>query len=134
MSTEENKALVRHWIEDVWMSNDADSVDQIFAPSYAVNDSPCPPAMVRSAMQMLHAAFSPFTASIQDLLAEGDRVAVRWVLRGHHSGAFRGVAATGQPVELRGTNIYRIAEGKIASNYEQVNAAEVVQQLRAIQP
>ncbi|SRR6266545_1720167 len=131
MSVEANKALVRRWLEDVWNSSDLAAIDLLFAPNYTVNDVSYPPAAVKQAVQYLHTAFAPITATIEDLIAEDDKVVVRWSLRGAHSGSFMDLPPTGQLVHLTGINIYRIANNQIVANHEQVNAAEVVQQLRS---
>jgi len=77
MSVEANKALVRRWLEDVWNSSDLAAIDLLFAPNYTVNDVSYPPAAVKQAVQYLHTAFAPITATIEDLIAEDDKVVVR---------------------------------------------------------
>ena len=83
-------------------------------------------------MRALHAAFSPLDVTVDELVAEGDKVAVRWRLRGVHSGEFMGLAPTGKEVQLSGINIYRLAAGKIVSNHEQADVAEQMRRLGAV--
>lgn len=82
MTLEAHKALVREWLTAVWQQSDLAAVDRLFAPSYTVNGVPCPPEAVKQAVRMLQTAFSPATVSIEDLVAEDDKVVVRWSLRG----------------------------------------------------
>jgi len=129
MTTKANKALVRRWLEDVWNNVDLASIDELFAPTYTVNDESCSLEAVKQAVQHLHAAFSPVTLTIGDLVAESDKIVVRWAMRGVHVGAFMDIAPTNNPVVLRGINIYQITNGKIAANYEQVDIFGLLRQL-----
>lgn len=129
MTTKANKALVRRWLEDVWNNVDLASIDELFASTYTVNDELYSVEAVKQAVQHLHAAFSPVTLTIDDLVAESDKIVVRWAMRGVHVGEFMDIAPTNNPVVLRGINIYQITNGKIAANYEQVDIFGLLRQL-----
>jgi steroid delta-isomerase-like uncharacterized protein len=125
-----NLALVLRWA-GAWSRADLDEIEAIFAEDYAVNGQRIGRDGVKHAVRSLHAAFAPASLVLDDVVTSGDRIAVRWTLRGTHSGEFMGVAPTNRPVELSGINIYRIAGGRIAENHEQVGMDALLRQLRA---
>jgi steroid delta-isomerase-like uncharacterized protein len=123
------KAVVRRWIEEVWTNQNLDLVDEIFAPSYTVNGRHVGPEGVRASVQQLQAAFGEPVVRVEDLLGEGDRVVLRWRIQGRHDGVLFGIPATGRAIELTGTNIYRISEGRIVENWENVDVLATLGQL-----
>lgn len=129
MTTEANKALVRTWI-DAWVRNDVVFLNQIFAPTYTVNGKRIGIEGVQQAVQFLHSVLSDPSAELDDIVAEGDRVVIRWTIRGRQMGDFMGVPATDRPLELTGINIYQVADGRIVANHEQTNVLEIVQRLK----
>ena len=129
---EANKALVHKWLE-AWRDQDLPVLDELFTHDYAVNGTVIGLEGVKQAVQFLHAVFSDISAELNELVAEDDKVAVRWTVRGRQVGDFMGIAATGKFVELKGINIYRVRDGKFSANHEQTNVAEVVQGLKAEQ-
>ncbi len=131
MEVEERKTLVRRWIEEVWNTGDLGPVDAIFASSYSVNGEVVGPEGVKEAVRWLQMTFSNATLSIDDMVAEKDRVVVSWVMRGQQQGPFMDVPATGQEVTLAGINIYHVDEGKILANTERVDVLGLLMQLGA---
>ena len=77
-------------------------------------------------------AFPDFQTTIDDILAQGDKVVVRFTARGTHRGKFQGVAPTGKQVTWAGINIYQITGGKIAETWQLGDALGLMQQLGAI--
>ena len=86
---------------------------------------------VKAFFSMVESAFSEVTFTIEDLIAEGDKVVWRWVLRGKHSGAFQGIPATGKEFVLRGISIVRLEAGQFAENWVQQDMAGLMAQLRS---
>jgi steroid delta-isomerase-like uncharacterized protein len=129
---EENKALVYQWLE-AWRDQDLPLLDELFTSDYTVNGAVIGPEGVKQAVQFLHTVFSDISAELNELVAEGDKVAVRWTVRGRQVGDFMGIPPTGKFVELQGINIYRVRDGKLSANHEQTNVIEVVQGLKAQQ-
>ena len=130
MGIEENKALVRRWLQ----SHATGSPDfELLSPDH-VNHN-VPPGMPqgregsRVALQMLHNAFSDWHIEIQEMIAEGDRVAVRTIVRLTHSGDFRGTKATGRQITLPAIQIWAIKDGKLADLWEQNDTFSFMQQL-----
>lgn len=131
MAVEANKALLRRWIEDVWNTGDLVPVDEIFAPSYSVNGEFVGPTGVKDAVRWLHDTFSTARLTIDDMVAEDDKVVLSWVMRGIQRGAFMDIPATNKEVMLAGINIYHVEDGKIVANTERVDVLGLLMQLGA---
>jgi steroid delta-isomerase-like uncharacterized protein len=137
--SEENKALIRREIEEVFSAQgDLDVADEIFAPEYVSHD-PISPEEVRGGPEgakefamMYRNAFPDVQLSIEDQIAEGDKVVTRWIGSGTHLGELMGIAPTGNQVRVAGMTISRIEEGKIAEEWEIYDALGMMQQLGAI--
>ena len=129
MTINDNKAVIHRWLE-AWKAQDLAALDTIFASNYTVNEVPIGVAGVQQAVRFLHAALSEIAVELMEIVAEEDKVVVRWIVRGWHKGEFMGIAATRKQLELHGINIYQIVDAKIVSNYEETNILEVVQHLK----
>jgi steroid delta-isomerase-like uncharacterized protein len=106
MSVEQNKAVVRRWIEARNTDDVETAVDQWTDDR---QDG------LRKAFNSFTEGFSGIQITVQELVAEGDKVATWWTFRGTHRGAFAGVPATGKMVEYGGVDLYTVANGKITS-------------------
>lgn len=137
MSIEENKALVRQYLEEVVSQGSMAAADQLVAAD-VVFSSPYTPEPTRDLAgfkQMiagLHAAFPDMRLIEEDVAAEGDKVASRWVARGTHKGEFMGLPPTGRQFAITGMSIYRIAGGKIAEGWVNDDSLGMLQQLGVI--
>ena len=110
MSTEENKALVRREQEELWNhTGDLDAAGDLFAPELA--------EAARQEAADFRRGFPDVVSTIEDLVAEGDRVAARWRARATHLGGYVGVPPTGKEVEFTGISMYRIEGGRIAESW-----------------
>src|SRR5688572_25159900 len=127
---EANKALIRMWI-GAWTANNLEALDEIFAPEYSVNETVIGVEGVKQAVQFLHSVFSDIFAELHEMVAEEDKVVIRWTIRGRHTGNFMGIPPTGKELELTGINIYQILDKKIVANHEQTNISEAIQKLKA---
>jgi steroid delta-isomerase-like uncharacterized protein len=124
-----NKALIRKWI-DTWVINNTDALDELFTQDYTVNGTRIGVAGVKQVVQFLHTALSDISAELHEIVAEDDKVVIRWTIRGRHAGHFMGTPPTGKELEIKGINIYRVVDGKITANHEQTNISEVIQGLK----
>ncbi len=129
MPEEGNKDLVRRWVKEAWIGHNPKAIPEFFARDYAVNGEEIGPEGVKRSVEWLMATFGDPSVDIDDLVAEGDKVVMRWTLRGEHVGVFLGVAPTGRTIELRGINVYRMAGGRIAENHEVVDIHGLLRQL-----
>jgi steroid delta-isomerase-like uncharacterized protein len=74
-------------------------------------------------------ALPDLTATMEDLVVSGDRVVGRFVYRGTHRGEFLGIPASGQPVEMRSIDIWRVADGMFVEHWDELNTLQVFQQM-----
>ena len=135
MSTEDNKALVRRFYEE-GVHNPA-LFDELLAPTYVLHlpGSPQPISGIEHAKQLMAvytSAFPDLQTTTEDMVAEEDKVVIRNTWRGTHQGAFQGLPPTGKHVTFTSSDIYRIADGKIAEQWAELDALGLMQQLGGI--
>lgn len=121
-----NKAVVRRLIEEFLSTGDPDVADEVFAPDY-VDRTPSNPEL--SGLENLKrfvdewlSAFPDTRNVINDILAEGDRVAVRWTVSATHRGRFRSVPPSGDRIEVEAIGIFRLAGGKVVESWDKYDA------------
>lgn len=121
----ENKALVRESIEQVWEPSQLDQLDHLLerylAPDF-VDHGALPGTLPGAAgfadgVRRLLAAFPDAHNEIDDIVAEGDRVVVRWTMTGTHTGDGLGIPATGRAVRITGMTMSRVTGGRIAEHW-----------------
>ena len=135
MSTEQNKALVRRWFAETDRGNDG-IVDELCAPDYVDHSPPLPgmgsgSAAVRQANAALRAAFPDTVHTIEDQIAEGDKVVTRLRARATFTGEILGIPPNGQVVEITGISIHRVAGGKLVEHWANFDSFSFMQQLGA---
>jgi steroid delta-isomerase-like uncharacterized protein len=133
MSTEENKALIRRYWEENNKHN-VDIIDELMTTDYVQHDTTGDMDLqdVKAHNAMTVAAIPNVNATIEDIIDEGDRVAVRMTMRGTQKGEFRGIQPTGKTAVMTEMSIYRISEGKIAEGWDLSDRLGLMQQLGAI--
>lgn len=137
MAIEENKAIFRRFIEEVWNQGNLAVADELFAPNAVSPNAPqLPPGPegVKIITTMFRSAFPDFHMKIGDLIAEGDKVIARFTESGTHLGEFMGIAPTGKHVEFTEIGILRIAAGKVIESWYETDMLSLMQQLGAIPP
>lgn len=137
MSVEDdNKALFRRFIDEFWNNRNLAVADELFAPE-AVSPSapqlPPGPEGVKTIGNMVLTGFPDFRMSIEDMVAEGDKVAARFIERGTHTGEFMGIAPTGRQATWTEIGILRIDRGKVVESWFQTDMLGLYQQLGVIQ-
>ena len=138
MSEAVHSDLVRRFIEGVLGRGDFAALNALAAPDCAdhadaLGAAPCPEAIAQFLVPW-RAAFPDLAITVEKLVAEGDRVAARWTLRGTHRGAFLGVPPSGRRVAVAGTERYRLAEGRIVERRATVDTDGLIRQLGAPVP
>jgi steroid delta-isomerase-like uncharacterized protein len=117
MATEENKAIVRRWFEEVWNQRNVAAIDALAAESFTLHHVALPSAIDLQTYKHYHpafmAAFPDFHVEIDDIIAEGDRVAVRFTQRATHQGELMGIPPSGKQVTQPGLAIYRVEGGNL---------------------
>ena len=125
MSLEENKALVRREQEELWTyTGDLDAAEELFAPEQA--------EAARQEAADFRQGFPDVVSTIEDLIAEGDKVVARWRSRATHRGEYMGIAPTGKEVEFMGISVYRIEAGKIAESWNVEDKLSLMRQIGAV--
>ena len=135
MSVEENKDLLHRAI-DVWNSGDLSAFDEFIAPGVVMHlrgraDVTGLDAY-RTYNAALRTAFPDQQWLLEDLFAEGDKVAFVWTLRGTHRAELSGVAPTGKQVTVTGISVYRVVEGKMVEIWVQSDTLGLLQQIGGI--
>jgi steroid delta-isomerase-like uncharacterized protein len=133
MSTEENKIRVRRLYEEVFNQKNPVAIDDYFAPD--VIDHSLPPGVpgeiegVKLTISLFLAAFPDLHITVEDLIAEGDKVVARWTLHGTHEGASLGMPPTGKQVTMPGISVVRLEGGKSAEQWVIHDQLGMLQQL-----
>ncbi len=131
---DDNKAIVRRFADEVWNQGNLAVLDELVTPNVTRNGQPVGRAGMGGVVAMIRAGLPDLQSQIMDLIAEGDKVVWRYVTRGTHQGPLLGVLATGKHVEYTGTATLRLAEGKIAEIWDNVDMLILYQQLGAVPP
>lgn len=137
--SEENKALVRRWFEEVWNKGRSEAIEEMFAAdgiAHGLSDDSEKLMQGPDDFKPFHAAFRgafpDVDIIVEDLIAEGDKVAARCSVRGKHSGDHLGVAASNAPVEFTGIAIVRIKDGKIVEAWNNFDFLRMNKQIGVI--
>ncbi len=130
----ENKAIVRRLYEEVWNKRRVELVDELMSPSHAMHDNHLPdsgvgPEAYKRNVARFVASFPDLHLTVEDMLAENDKVAVGWTISGTHKGEFRGISPTGKKVSMEGITINHIVDGKIMDSYISADYLGLMQQL-----
>jgi steroid delta-isomerase-like uncharacterized protein len=134
MSAEDNKALIREFNEAAFNGRSVEARDRYLGPNFAINGEVIDPARGRRNFANLFVAFPDFHRTMEDVVAEGDKVVARYTATGTHRGDFMGVPATGKKVKFAWITIYRVAERKIAEEWLVADDLALLQQLGAVKP
>ncbi|MFI5274172.1 MAG: ester cyclase [Ktedonobacterales bacterium] len=134
MAAEDNKDLARRFLQ-VWGRGSPELIDELATPDLSVYYPLFPAGPTHGAeafkqrLAGLHAAFPDLDIIAEDVLADGDRVIVRWNISGTQQGTFFGVAGTGKRLTWTGITIYRVAGGKIAEEVGEEDTLGLLRQL-----
>ena len=131
MSAEENKTIVRRYVEEVWTRRNIEALEEFYpGPDLVEQEDPARQDLpsiddAKEYVRQVQAAFPDLSVTIEDMIAEGDRVAVRTTWRGTYEGEAIGVAPTGESVDLVGTVIWGITDGKIVQVFDTSSDSEL---------
>lgn len=136
MSAEENKAIVRRYLEEAWIKGNLNILDELMAPNYARylpgQTAPLDREGQKHRIAAFRAAMPDLEFLIEDLFAGGDRVGFRVKIRGTHQGTFLGVAPTGRQLTVTAIDIARLEDGKIVDHWGEMDMAGLMRQLGLI--
>ncbi len=134
MSPEENKALVRRYLETAWNKKDPTIVDELVAEDFAQHAANVLPGRegVKKFFEMVYAGFPDAHFALENIIAEGNQVATRFTVRGTHQGLFLGIPATGKSMTLTGMALLELRDGKIVANWNELDMLGALRQLGVI--
>lgn len=136
MSTETNKAIVRRFTEQVWNAGRLDLIDEFFTEDFVEYIVGMPSRSgreaVRESIAISRNAFPDLRISIEDEIADGDKVVTRWTMRGTQLGDLEGIPATGKQVTQSGMSILRLTNARIAELWGYLDNLGLMQQLGVI--
>jgi steroid delta-isomerase-like uncharacterized protein len=137
--TQDNAALIRRWFTEVWNKGRAEAIEEMFAEdgiAHGLSDESGGPLRGPADFRIFHAkfreAFPDIVVTVEDTIAEGDKVAARCSVRGKHTGDTLGFAATQAHMEITGIVIVRVKDGKVVEAWNNFDFMTMYKQLGAI--
>ncbi|MGD9048528.1 MAG: ester cyclase [Anaerolineae bacterium] len=134
--SEELGAIARLWWEEIWAKGNLDAVDELCSRDHVFYDpgggEPLDREGYRQDVREWFNSFVEVEAPVDDIVAEGDKVVVRWTWSGTHIAEFWGAPPTGRRITVTGINILRIAGGKIVEEWEEADLLGMKRQLGLI--
>ena len=136
MSAQENKAIVRRLYEEAISQNKPEVFDEIMSADI-IDHAPLPeqaPGLegFKGVFILMLSAFPDYQSTVEDQIAEGDKVVTRFSSQGTHQGEFMGIAPTGNRVRVTGIDIDRLVEGKIVEHWSEADLLGMMTQLGVI--
>ena len=133
--SEQNKMVVRRAIDEIYNQGKLDVVDELVSGDFVVHASSEDihgPEALKQYVASLREAFPDLRLTIDDQIAEDDRVVTRWIARGTHLGTFQGIPPTGKQGSMTGTDIDRFVDGKAVECWTNTDELGLLQQLGVI--
>ena len=133
MSTEQNKSIVRRWVEEGWNKRNTALIDQLFTPNFYQHETG--PETVNSSETLKPfvagylSAFPDLQFTIEDLVAEGDKVVWRFKATGNNTGPFMGGPVTGKSIAVTGTITFRLENSRMAEAWLNLDVLGLLQQV-----
>jgi steroid delta-isomerase-like uncharacterized protein len=136
MAGEENKAIVRRWVAEAWNNGDFSSAAELYPPEYVLHFGSAPESRGSAGLvgfiQAYRSAFPDIRMTIEDLIAEGDKVVWRIVTTGTQHGALMGIPPSGQGIRVGAIVVSRFAGGKWVEDWVNNDDLGLLQQIGAI--
>jgi len=133
--SEQNKTLARRWFEDLFSRGNLDVANEILSAEFVdhlTHEDERGLVELKLYVSIYRTAFPDIQDAVEDIVAEGDKVVVRWTSGGIHQGEFMGVAPTGRHVTFTGMRLFRIAENKIVESWVNIDERGLQEQLGAV--
>ena len=138
MSAEKRKAVARDFFEEVWDKRNLDPFDKVLATNFVYHNAPPGVSPDRESCKQwiakYQAAFHDAHMTVEDQIAEGDKLVTRWTLTATHKGELMGIAPTGKQITMGGITISRFAGDKVTDSWEEANWLGLMQQLGVVPP
>ena len=130
MPIEENKAFVQRYVEEPWNQGNVAVLDELCAPNFHLEGLGGVEAF-KEAITAFRTGFPDLHFTIEEIIAEGDKVAYRWTARGTHQGEYAGIAPTGKTITATGITILRIVDGKVVEDRFESSGPPIEERLRS---
>ncbi len=136
VSAEDNKALVQRFVDEVQSAGNIDLIDEVCSPEFVNHSAPpgIPPDCegIKILTSMFREAFPDSYFTVEDMVAEGDKVVTRKTFHGTHEGEFIGIPPSGRAVSMGLIDIVRISDGKVVEHWSMGDSLGMMQQLGVI--
>jgi len=133
--SKENKALVRRFVEEAFNEGNLEVADEVYAPAFVSHESDGPversPEYVKGFVDTYRGPFPDGHTTVEDSIAEGDRVAYRWTFRGTHRGELMGIGPTERQVTITGLTVDRVSGSEIEEEWYKFGRLGMLQRLVA---
>jgi predicted ester cyclase len=129
MTAQDHKAIARRFFEEVWNQQKLDVVDEIFALNVILNGTSVSREAIKQLVTARRAAFPDIHVTVDDQVAEGDKVSTRRTWQATHQGPYRGLAATDKRVRWTQISIVRFAESRVVEDWAVADELSILQQL-----
>jgi|SRR5262245_6412206 len=134
--SEQNKALLKRWFEEVWNQGSNEAIDELLDDEVVIHGLAGPDGKdvqgsgaFREFHRQFRGAFPDISITVEDVIAEGDRVVARCSVRGNHTGESLGIAASNSPIEFGGIAIVKIRDGKFVEAWNNFDFLTMNRQL-----
>ena len=135
MSADQNKTIYRQFIQEVFNKGRLDLIDKLLSESYVYHDAPpgTPNGRegIKQIVPMFRKAFPDLEITIDDQVAEGDKVSSRTTMRGTHKGEIFGIPPTGKSVAMTGMTMVRVSDGHLVESWVKNDVMGLMNQLGA---
>jgi len=127
MSVEANKAFVQRYVEEPWNKGNVDALDELCAPNFDLEGIGV--EEFKAVIRDFRKSFPDLHFTVEEIIAEGDKVAYRWTARGTHQGEYEDIAPTGKTITSTGITIIRIVDGKVVDDRFESGGPTIREQL-----
>jgi predicted ester cyclase len=132
MSLEENKAIVRRFVE-AYNKENLDLLDDLLAPDYFDHTNQVGIEGLKQLIKMAFAGMPDYHETIEEIIAEGDKVWIRVKATGTHTGEFMGITPTGEKLSVEMVDIIRVVNGKLVEYRDVTDRLDFLQKLGVIE-
>ena len=135
---ESNKSVLTKFLSEVWDSGNIEAADKYIAPNYTIHHDPGDPwdkqeldlAQYKERVRVSRAPFPDQCFTVQEILADSDKVFITWLWAATHQGDIAGFPATGNPIKMSGAAVYYFDAGRLAGHWQITDRLGVFMQLR----
>src|SRR4051812_13274998 len=134
-TTDDNKAIVRRFVDEIFVQGRRETVDELLADDFVAHTWPStgdPKADLKNAIERASKALSEPRFTIDDMIAEGDRVAVPLTMSARQIGEFMGMNPSGKRYEIEEIHVFRLSDGNVVEHWHQFDQMGMMKQLGAM--